>query len=190
MNLENLDAQERLTWTVTLDGDREGELVDGRRPPGVGGDRPAICSRCGGRRLHRHQRSVQVVAQARHDGQTASALLEVQLPPVFAETLPDDQFLRQPDRHHPGAGRYVIASGGCGPPLSAAPAEQVRVQVDPSPRTGCGCRPATRRCRAARPVTAVDPTAGSAAAGWWWRSKTPACPAGAAFPRFELRQGG
>jgi hypothetical protein len=201
LNLESPEAQARLDLDdYAFDGeDQEAELSwTAAAPPGVeveidpashllrvrradvAGDTSAV---------------VQVALQVRDtEGKTASALLQVQLPPVFElKPFPAISFFANQVDTTLALDEYVIASG---PALalewSAAPAAEVRVLLDPQ-------RPHRVRLQARDPAfqgsetlsfTAVDPTGRRRSGAVVVEIKNPGlAPQLRPFPRIELQQG-
>ncbi|MCC7264761.1 MAG: hypothetical protein IT369_19770 [Candidatus Latescibacteria bacterium] len=201
VNLENLDAEARLDLDdYAFDGeDRESELSwTAAAPPGVEVEVDPASHLLKVRRAAGStdtSSAAQVALQVRDTaGKTASALLPVQLPPIFElKPFPGIRFYANQTDTTLALDEYVVASGGL-PALdwSAAPATEVRVQIDATTphRVRLQARDQTVQGSELLRFTAVDPTGRQRSGEVVVEIKDPGvAPQVRAFPRLEVRQG-
>ncbi len=199
--LENLETELRLDLDdYAFDGeDHEPELAwTVAAPPGVEAEVDPASHLLKVRRAPGStdtSSTVQLALQVRDtEGKSASALFEVQLPPVFElKPFPAISIYANQTDTTLVLDEYVIASGTLPAILwSAAPTELVRVQVDASTphRVRLQARDQTVRGIETLSLTAVDPTGRQRSGTVAVQIKDPGvAPQVRAFPRLELRQG-
>lgn len=201
VTLENLDAEARLDLDdFAFDGeDREGELAwSVAAPPGVEAEVDPASHLLKVRRAAGAEdtsSTALVALQVRDtDGKSASALLQVQLPPVFElKPFPHIRFYANQSDTSLALDEYVLATGEK-PAItwSVAPAEQVRADLDLAAphRVRLQAQDQTAQGRETLTFTAVDGTGRQRQGQVVVEILDPGvAPQVRAFPRLDVRQG-